>query len=359
MKRFWFWVVGLVALWFTGIGFLASAAGLGNAAILHRDTVPTATKAKWRGTPALVVSRETVLLAWCEGSGPRASDTAIWMARWEDGQWKLMGQVATGYNPKTDVRLPCFDPVLFEDFDGTLWLFYQVGRNPLEQRGCVRMSLDGGKTWTRYRMLPRKIYGPTHNRPLQLGDGTILCPVDSREAGWRVHLEWTKHPIREMWIRGGAINSAFVLPCTGPALIEHDDGRFQIFAGTRTGRMATAWSKQNSFRRWESPERILLPNPGTPVAAIRLLDGRILLAYNHSADAPTVLNLALSPDGQSWRAACEVDRVVQGRLEEPDVVQTPDLKIHLVYGRNGRSIEHVILDPKKLAEKPISQGRWP
>ena len=44
------------------------------------------------------------------------------------------------------------------------------------------VSFDGGQTWSTPRRLPEGILGPIKNKPVQLADGTLLCPSSAEET---------------------------------------------------------------------------------------------------------------------------------------------------------------------------------
>ncbi len=59
---------------------------------------------------------------------------------------------------------------------------------------------------------------------------------------------------------------------------------------------------EDGGQSWSDVEAMDVPNPSSPVAALGLGDGRILMALNDLGDAPDVLRLVLSEDGgESWR----------------------------------------------------------
>jgi predicted neuraminidase len=107
--------------------------------------------------------------------------------------------------------------------------------------------------------------------------------------------------------------------------------------------------------RWSSPEPLHLPNPNASVAALRLRGGSILLAYNHPPTARRNLWLALSKDnGQTWvqwRAIEEAPAASAGEKVEfsyPDLGQTSDGTVHLVYTWNRTHIKHVAFNESWL-----------
>lgn len=99
-----------------------------------------------------------------------------------------------------EYRKACWNPVLFEMPDGTVYLYYKVGRAVADWTGWVTKSTDGGKTWSKGEPLPDGFLGPIKNKPILLGD-KLLCPTSTEVGGWRLHVEildtktgkWTMH----------------------------------------------------------------------------------------------------------------------------------------------------------------------
>ena len=144
-----------------------------------------------------------LVAAWFGGTREKHDDVGIWVSRRADSGWSVPVQVADGVVEGHDY--PCWNPVLFQPAAGPLLLFYKVGPSPSTWWGVLTSSGDGGQTWSEHRRLPDGILGPVKNRPLQLGDGAILCGSSSEHDGWRVHLEWTPD-LGRTWHRTGPLN---------------------------------------------------------------------------------------------------------------------------------------------------------
>src|SRR5262249_43566041 len=119
-------------------------------------------------------TRDGLVAAWFGGTREGAADVAIWASRQVGGKWTPPVEVANGVEAD-GARFPCWNPVLFDTPDRGLWLFYKVGRSPQTWWGVSRTSPDHGRTWTNVRRLPDGILGPIKNKPVRLGDGTIVA----------------------------------------------------------------------------------------------------------------------------------------------------------------------------------------
>ncbi|PYQ05282.1 MAG: hypothetical protein DMF82_08845 [Acidobacteria bacterium] len=107
----------------------------------------------------IVETHDGLVAAWFGGTGEGHPDVGIWTARREGGRWSPPVEVANGAQPD-GTRHPCWNPVLFQPPGGPLLLFYKVGRSPRAWWALVRVSSDGGRTWSAAAKLPDGILGP-------------------------------------------------------------------------------------------------------------------------------------------------------------------------------------------------------
>ena len=74
-----------------------------------------------------------------------------------------------------------------------------------------------------------------------------------------------------------------------------------------------------------------------------------------------ILNVALSNNGKDWSASAILEYLNEPgkQFSYPSVIQTEDGLVHIVYTWHRDRIKHVVLDPSKLAEQAIIEGKWP
>ena len=78
-----------------------------------------------------------------------------------------------------------------------------------------------------------------------------------------------------------------------------------------------------------------IANPSSPVAALGLGDGRILMAVNDDGDRPEILRLVLSDDaGQSWRELRRFEG--EGALRYPMLRRLGTGEIVLAYSKGTK-----------------------
>jgi predicted neuraminidase len=303
----------------------------------------------------LVETRDVLVAAWFGGTREKHPDVGIWVSRREGGAWTAPVEVADG-KQADGTRQPCWNPVLFQPKGGPLWLFYKVGPNPSRWWGMLLSSVDSGKSWSEPRRLPDGILGPIKNKPIQLADGTILCPTSTEHDGWRVHFEWTSDG-GKTWEATPPLNDGKQVAAIQPSILTHKDGKLEAVGRTRQGKVFEAWSEDGG-KTWSKLSLTSLPNPNSGIDAVTLADGRHLLVYNHTTRGRSPLNVAVSADGKTWKAAAVLESA-PGEYSYPAVIQTADGLVHISYTWKRQRIKHVVLDPKKLILRDMPDGQWP
>lgn len=306
----------------------------------------------------LAESKNGLVAAWFGGSHEKNDDVSIWVSRQVDGRWSRPVEVADGSEGE-EKDFPCWNPVLFQPRNGPLLLFYKVGPSPSTWWGVMMVSRDGGKTWSDRRKLGRNeavghLLGPVKNKPIELEDGTIICPSSSEHEGWRVHFEVTRDG-GETWEVVGPINDGKEFGAIQPSILTYTDGRMQILCRSQQKVLTQSWSRDGG-KTWGKMTATSLPNPNAGTDAVTLHDGRQLLVYNHTTrgggfpSGRNMLNVALSGDGTTWTPVFTLERAA-GEFSYPAVIQTRDGMVHISYTYQRRSVMHVVLDPGKLAAK--------
>jgi len=295
-------------------------------------------------TPAGLVA------AWFGGKREGSADVGIWLSRHDGRRWSRPVEVANGKQPSGG-RYPCWNPVLFRPRGGPLMLFYKVGPSPRRWWGMLAVSRDDGKTWSAPRKLGRDpklghLIGPVKNKPIQLPDGTILCPSSTEHQGWRVHFELTAD-LGKTWKVVGPVEAGGRVSAIQPTILTYPDGRLQALCRSRQGVIVQTWSKDGG-KTWSPLTRTPLPNPNSGIDAVTLRDGRQLLVYNHTAGGRNILNVAISADGKTWKPILTLEKQPRGEFSYPAVIQTSDRLVHITYTYLRRSIKHVVLDPRRL-----------
>ena len=297
-----------------------------------------------------------IVAAWFGGTHEKHPDVGIWFSRRIDGKWTTPVEVANGVQ-HADLRHPCWNPVLMQQPNGPLHLFYKCGPSPSTWWGMWLTSPDGGATWELPRRLPETIDGPVKNKPVLLSNGTLLCGSSTEYDGWRLHFELTSDWGRT-WKRIGPINDGKEFNAIQPTILAHQDGRLQVLCRSREGNIVTSWS-QDSGQSWSPVERTTLPNPNSGIDAVSLKDGRHLLIYNHTKKGRSPLNLAVTSDGVNWKAVGTLE-TEPGEYSYPAIIQAGDGLVHLAYTWKRQKVRYAVVKTKQLdGATDIVDGEWP
>ena len=82
------------------------------------------------------------------------------------------------------------------------------------------------------------------------------------------------------------------------------------------------------------------------------------MVYNHTTRGRSPLNVAVAGGEKDWQAALVLEDQ-PGEYSYPAVIQTADGLVHAAYTWKRQRIKHVVIDPMKLAPRPLEDGNWP
>lgn len=314
--------------------------------VFERATFPSA------HASTIVETRDGLVTSWFGGTKERDPDVGIWVSRHDGTRWSAPVEVANGVQPD-GTRHPCWNPVLFQPSNGPLLLFYKVGPSPSAWWGVVRSSADNGRTWSAPVKLPDGILGPVRAKPVELRPGVLLAGSSTEHDGWIVHMErysgaWTPAALAAAahWQKIGPLNVAGEFGAIQPTILVHSSSSLQILCRTRQRVIAESWS-QDEGRTWSPMKATRLPNPSAGIDAVRLADGRSVLVYNPTPTGRAKLDIAISPDGKSWKRAAVLEDSA-GEYSYPAMIQTRDGRVHVTYTWKRERIKHVVLDPARF-----------
>lgn len=296
-----------------------------------------------------------LVAAWFGGTHEKNPDVGIWVSRKVDGKWTRPVEVVNGVESE-EVRYPCWNPVLFQLSNGPLVLFYKVGPTPSTWWGMQMSSKDGGKTWSDPVKLGKgksigHLIGPVKNPPIELDDGSLLCPSSTEHNNWRVHFERSSDG-GKTWQVIGPIHDGEKFNAIQPSILRYKDGSLQVLCRSQESVLVESWSSDGG-QTWSKPAPTSLPNPNAGTDATTLKDGRQILIYNHTVRrAPfpanrNMLNVAISTDGKQWKTVLTLERD-KNEYSYPTVIQDADGMIHVVYTWRRQTVKHVEIDPSKL-----------
>jgi predicted neuraminidase len=288
-----------------------------------------------------------ILLSCFGGSAEGKKDVDIWLSTMDKQGISSPEDVANGI-VSDSLRFPAWNPVLFKSSSGKLFLFYKVGPNPREWWGMVKTSADDGKSWSAGKRLPDGILGPIKNKPVQLADGTILCPssVEVTENRWTANMEKSADDGKTWSLIPVDPDSKFDV--IQPSILFYGKKRLQILCRSKQGNVMQSWSSDGG-NSWGKLSKTSLLNPNSGTDAVTLKDGTQLIVYN--PDVPgkdwfngrNKLRVASSKDGKVWKDVFTLEDGTKEEYSYPAIIQANDGLIHITYTYDRKNIKHIIL----------------
>ncbi|MBL7092850.1 exo-alpha-sialidase [candidate division KSB1 bacterium] len=305
------------------------------------------------GSTIVELTDGTLFCTWYAGSREKGDDVAI------VGSWLKKGS-KTWSKAEVIIDMPGKsegNPVLFLDRKGLLWLFYQTMYGSGEGRTkpgtgwttCkvkAITSKNGGRTWSKERILIDEFGYLTRNKPLQLDNGSILLPIHD-ERNWSSRILISKND-GVTWEMSEPIDCGlgFHDGNIEPALLEKKDG--SILCYMRTGfKNFKTWKSisTDGGYHWSQPVEIEVPNTNAALDLLRLSSGNVVLALNPIPGGDRrKLSLWLSTDdAESWT----INRTISFESKYssyPALIQTKDGLIQLTCSRPNGGIKHFTIN---------------
>jgi len=295
-------------------------------------------------------------LVYYGGTGEYGEDTAVYGSRLVKGTDKWTNPVAIADTPELSEG----NGVVWQAPDGVVWLFYltRYGDTWSTSRIKYKVSNDGAQTWSDPAILAFKQGMMVRSRPIVLHDGDYLLPIyhetghDREKVGddtsslflRRDHEsgEWTQ--TNHVYSRIGNLQPAPV-QITDDYLVAYCR-RGGGYGPMKDGFIVRTESRDGGYT-WSPGKDTEFANPNSAVDMIRLENGHLVMVYNDNNEGERMpLTVAVSTDGEkSWPHRRDVVNKPGDTAAYPNLQQTADGKIHLIYTSDERTVvNHLIFD---------------
>ena len=309
-----------------------------------------------------------LLAVWYGGSREGASDVALFTSRLPagTGEWTPPDRTLNRAMAEDELERmikKLGNAVIFPDRGGGLWMIYvSVSLGGWSGSALnVKSSRDEGRTWSGSQRLTLNPFfnlsSLVRNKPIYASDGRIGLPVYHEMALKYPQMLWlipgADGTIEDYRVRSLASEPGLLQPALVPL---GGDRVLMMLRDNRDQRnLYTSFSEDNGWT-WSEAEPSELPNPDAAFDALRLRDGRILLAYNHSDTDRENLRLAVSADqGRTWRTSAVLEQAVDQEYSYPNLVEDQRGRIHLIYTWQRERIKHVTFNLAWLNHNTLAQ----
>ena len=312
----------------------------------------------FQGIPALERSPSGRLWAAWYGGGVTEDrhNYVLLVTSGDDGQtWSGPRLVV---DPDGPGPLRAFDPCLWHDPLGRLWLFWAQGLGePLEQGhrlwACTTANSDAeNPTWSAPRFIAQ---GVMMNKPLVLSSGEWLLPVARWRAEGSAGVCISTDQGATWDVLGQAnIPSPADRNCDEHMLVERRDGTLWMLVRTVYG-IGESISTDRG-RTWTDVQPFFIKHATTRFFLRRLRSGRLLLVKHGPLQERTPrshLTAYLSDDdGRTWFGGLLIDERLG--VSYPDGAQAPDGALYLIYDYDRQGAKEILMCT--LEEEDLVRG---
>ncbi len=265
-----------------------------------------------------------ILAAWFGGTQESDNDVDIWLSIRSTGKWCEPQRITA------DENMPHWNPVLFLRLDGTVCLFFKVGKKVRFWHTWFSTSKDNGRTWSKPEELVKgdtgNGRGPVKNKNLRLSDGRILAPASSETGGrWLSFIDmsfddgitWQKQPD----VPTRKPHRKYV-PMIQPTLWESAPGKVHMLTRTNVGLIYRSDSEDYGAT-WCRAYSTNLFNNNSGIDLAKTDNGDLFLVSNPVAEnwgKRTPLTLMKSADnGETWEEVLVLEKD-EGEYSYPAIV---------------------------------------
>jgi predicted neuraminidase len=291
----------------------------------------------FQGIPSLARSPNGRLWAvWYGGAGKGEDEHnyVIVVTSGDDG--KTWSDETLVIDPDGDGPVRAFDPELWLDSTGRLWVFW-----------AQAIGHDGsiGGVWAVTTNNPDDAR-PKWSQPRRLTDGVMMCKPLVLSSGewvlpastWRATDNSARMVVStdegKTWLlRGAAHVPQELRNFDEHSIVERKDGSLWMLVRLAKGGIGESVSTDRG-QTWSEVRRGEIPHVASRFFVRRLASGNLLLV-KHADEAKGRNNLAAyvsKDDGQTWTGGLILDE--RSTVSYPDGVQANDGRIYIIYDRN-------------------------
>ncbi len=297
-------------------------------------------------TTILKIDENKFLCAFFGGTKEGKDDVKIYLTTFDGKSWSEPQIIAKGDNE------PCWNPVLLKD-KNKITLFYKVGKPIPKWRTMYKISLDSGATWSEAQELVKGDVGgrgPVKNKAIILKNGDICAPASvETNLAWDSFVDvssdggksWTKSklvPFNHLTAYGNGIIQ--------PTLWE-DDKLYMLIRSTES-RVMRSYSADGG-KTWAKAQKTELLHNNSGIDCVQLENGDVVVIYNPipgNWGDRNIIAYAVSHDNGESFEPCQVIE----KSDDPDAefsypaVITDGKYLYITYTHNRKNVMFKIFE---------------
>lgn len=278
--------------------------------------------------------------AWFGGTYESHNDVDIWFAYRNRKGWSEPVRISA------DPDIPHWNPVLFDNEDGTITLFFKFGKTIADWQTYYSVSADYGRTWSEPKELVEGDIGgrgPVKNKAIKLKSGRILAPSSNEQnKNWRCFVDisddngktWNKTDYIE---RPKRYNKTVGM--IQPTLWESEDNTVHMLVRTNS-RYVYRSDSTDGGNTWCPAYKTGLFNNNSGLDITRLDDGRLFLILNpvkeNWGERTPLVVICSEDNGQTWGLGAVIESM-PGEYSYPAIVSRGN-ELLITYTWNRKKI---------------------
>ena len=263
-------------------------------------------------------------VAWFGGTYESHDDVDIWFSYRNKKGWSIPVRITA------DLNIPHWNPVLFKNDDGSITLFFKVGKKIPDWQTYYSITTDYGRTWSEPVQLVEGDTsggrGPVKNKAIKLNSGRILAPSSTEQnKDWRCFVDisddncktWSKTDFIERPKRYGK-----TVGMIQPTLWESENDTVHMFVRTNS-RYVYRSDSVDGGKTWCPAYKTGLFNNNSGIDIAQTDNGKLFLVSNPVKEnwgERTPLTVVCSDDnGNTWGLGAVIESM-PGEYSYPAII---------------------------------------
>ncbi|MHA1369685.1 MAG: exo-alpha-sialidase, partial [Promethearchaeota archaeon] len=293
-------------------------------------------------SPAIFeMPNKTLIVSFFAGSHEKAKDVGSWMIkrRWRSSEW-TEPRLFLKVKKKSMGTAHFFVPPDKKE----IWVFFNLMHGPGWSTCNQPILVYKNNLWIRGGYLRRMIGWCSRGKMHVLSNRCIIAPMHDELLGYKSYFLISCNGGKS-WKASAPVK----VPrgCLEPTIVLLNDSKILCFLRTKIGEIYESWSLDGGLT-WTRPVGTSIPNPDSMVELLKLDDGTIVLAYNHSKHTRSPLCVRYSKDGARTWSEPKVIASGKGEFSYPWMILGSDRLIYLVYTNRRKTISLACFDQEWL-----------